>query len=91
MLMCEDLLVACAEITHGFLMNCLDVTMKIWPTETCDVTLVIWTIVTQQEQRVFEDLLFLVLDAEVLVDSEEVGWLEILEPFHGIISEDDEI
>lgn len=90
-LVCEDFLVACTEITHGLLVDRFDVTMKVRPPKTGDVTFVVWAVVSQKQQRVLEDFLFLVLDTEVLVDLEEVRWSEVFKSFHRVIGEDNEV
>jgi len=49
------------------MMNSLDVTMKVWPSQTSYIAARVWTIVPEQEDGIFEDLGFLVTDTEVIV------------------------
>jgi len=67
MLMGEDFLVPRAQIAHDLMMNGLDVTMQVWPTQTSYIATCIRTIVPEQKYSVFKDFGFLVTDAEVIV------------------------
>lgn len=44
----EDFLVSSAEITHDFLMYALDVSIEVWPAETCNITAFVRTVIPQK-------------------------------------------
>lgn len=64
--------------------------MQIWPAQTGNIAVLVRAVVSQQQDCVFEDLILLVLDAQVAVDLDEFVFLEILKSFVGRIGEDDE-
>lgn len=51
--MSEDFLVSRAKIAHYFVVLVLYMSVQIGPTETCDITFLIRTVVSEQENRVF--------------------------------------
>jgi hypothetical protein len=69
----------------------LDVTVQVWPAQTCHIAVFVWAIVSQQQHCVFENLVVLILDTEVFVRPSEVFLLEILISPHWIICEDYEV
>lgn len=87
--MSEDFLVPCAKIAHYFVVLVLYMSMQIGPTETCDVAVLIRTVVSEQEYCVLQDFIFLVLDAKIAVNLDELGFVEVLKALVARIGEDD--
>lgn len=89
MLVGKDLLVARAQIAHALLVRRLDVTVEIGPAEAGKVARGIGTIVSKEEDRVADNVLVGVFDANVSVDSSEIGSRVLFEFLVGIICKDD--
>lgn len=66
-------------------MLALYMAMQVRPPQTGHITVLVGTIVSKQQDSVFEDLVLLILDTQVLVDARKVILLEILEPSHRVI------
>lgn len=44
----KHFLIPCAEITHDLVVHTLDMPMQVWPSQTGDITVLVWTIVPKQ-------------------------------------------
>lgn len=89
MLVCENLLVSCAEIAHHLLMHTPHMAMQVRPSQACNIAVVIRTVVSQQQDRILENLRLLITDTQILVLAEEVPFLKVLVSFLGIVGKDD--
>jgi hypothetical protein len=65
----------------------LYVTVKVRPTQTSHITVLIGAIVPQQKHGIFKDLIVLILDTEIFVCPGEILLLELLEFPYRIIRE----
>jgi hypothetical protein len=74
---------------HHLSMLALHMAMQVRPSKTGDITVFIGAVVSQQQHRVFKDLIFLIMDSQVLVGPSKVFLLKFLKSPLGIISEDD--
>jgi hypothetical protein len=72
MLVCEHLLVSRAEITDLLVMYRPDVFMQIRPSQTRNITILIWTIVSQQQSRIFPDIIVLVSNPDVIITTRDI-------------------
>lgn len=87
-LMRKDLLIPSAKIAHDLLVYCANVTVQVGPAEASSITVRVWAIVAKKHNSVLKDLLLLIADAHVVVLSEEIIGLELLEPLLSIVCED---
>ena len=71
MFVSKDLLVPGAKIAHNLAMLPTNVPVEVRPTEALDVAVFIGTIVSQQQDRIVEDGIFLKLYSQVLINSGE--------------------
>lgn len=90
-LMSEDFLIPCAEITHDLTMLRSDMTMQIWPSQTRSLAIFVGTVVTEEKNGVFENDISLVLDTEVFVDLGKVTVEKVFELLGRVICKDDKI
>jgi hypothetical protein len=67
MFMSKDFLVSRTKIAHDFAMFGLDMSMEIWPAETCYITIFVWTVVAEQKYGILEYNFLLVFDTQVLI------------------------
>lgn len=70
-------------------MLALNMAMQVWPSETCYITVLVGAVVSKQQYGVLEDLIFLIMDSQVLVGTREIFLLKFLESTFRIIGEDD--
>jgi len=59
-------------------MLALDVTMQVRPTQASDITTPVRAVVPQQQYRVLENVIVLVLDSQIVIFLREIGIREIL-------------
>jgi hypothetical protein len=85
----EYFLVAGAEVAHALAMRRLDMAMQIGPAQAGKVARLVWTVVSQQEDGVTDNVLVCVLDADAAVGGGEVLVCVVLESLFGIVGEDD--
>ena len=88
-LVCKNLLVPRAEITHLLVMYAPDMAMQIWPSSRRSVASWFWAVVVQEVCRVRRDLLGAVFYADVVVLYCKVAVLVILEVLVWVLCEDD--
>lgn len=60
-------------------------TMQIRPTQAGYIAVLIGAIIPKQQNSVLEDLILLILDAQVFICPSKVLFLEILKASHGIV------
>lgn len=63
-------------------------TMQVRPTQTGYVAVLIRTIVSKQQNSILEDLILLILDAQIVIGPSKVLFLEILIAAHRIVGKD---
>ena len=85
----EHLLVAGTEVAHLLVVDTFDMAVQVGPAETGSIAGGVGAVVAQQEDSVFEDVLLLVVDTQVVVDMGKVLGLVVFEAFVGVIGEDD--
>lgn len=85
----EYFLVAGAEVAHALAMRRLDMAMQIGPAQAGKVARLVWTVVSQQEDGVTDNVLVCVLDADAAVGGGEVLVCVVFESLFGIVGEDD--
>ena len=90
MLVCKDLFVPGAKVTHAFMVSRLHVPMKIGPAETGKITGWLGAVVPQQKNGVTDNVLVGVLDSDVAVGRRNVFVRVFLESLLGIVCEYDE-
>ena len=56
----------------------LDMAMKVWPAQTRYIAVFVRTVVPQQQYRVLENVIVLVLDSQIVIFLREIGIREIL-------------
>jgi hypothetical protein len=88
-LMRENLLISCTEVTHNLVMQSLDVLMKIRPSKASNVAFLIGAVISQKQNSVFKNVWLFVFDPESVILSHKVCIREIFVSFRGIIGEDD--
>lgn len=88
-LVCKDLLVPRAEITHLLVVYAPDMAMQIWPSSRRSVASWFWAVVVQEVCRVRRDLLGAVFYADVVILYRKVAVLVILEVLVWVLCEDD--
>jgi hypothetical protein len=86
----KDFLVASTEIAHGFAMLTLDMSVEIWPAETCNITIIVGAVVAEKECCVFSDYVLFVLDSEVVIRPNEIFLVEVFEALVRVVSENNE-
>lgn len=69
-------------------MFALYMAMQVRPPQTSHITILVRTIVPEQQDSVFEDFVLLILNTQVLVDARKVILLEILESSYRVIGKD---
>lgn len=69
-------------------MLALDMTMEIGPSQASHVAFIVRTIVAEQQDRILENLILLIFDAEIVVRPGEVRVSELLEFLRRVIGED---
>ena len=72
-------------------MLALDVAMKVGPAKARTVTRFFGTVVPQKKGGVIADFLIVVLDAKRVVRGNNIGRLEILVTFVGVLRENDKL
>lgn len=71
-------------------MLALHMAMQVRPPQTSHITVLIRTVVPEQQDSIFKDFVLLILDTQVVVDASKVSLLEILEPSHRVVGKGDE-
>lgn len=85
----KDLLVARAQVAHALLVRRLDVPVQVGPAEAGKVAGGVGAVVAEQQDRVADNVLVGVLDANVGVDGGDVGVLVVFKAALGVVGEDD--
>jgi len=88
MLMGKDLLVASTQITKHFAVLLFDVAMQVGPSQACDIAVLIWTIIPEEKNGVFEDDVFFVLDPKVCVQSHKIRFGKLFISLGSIVRKD---
>lgn len=88
MLMGEDLLVACAQITHDLAMPGFDMTMQVRPSQAGNVTIFVRTVIPQKQDCILQDFVFFIFDAQVLINFDKVLVFKLLKLLLGLVCED---
>lgn len=89
MLVRKHLFIAGAEIAHALAMGSLDVSMEVGPAEAGKVARGVGAVVAEEQDRITDDVLVAVFDADVCIRRRDVGIRIILEPLLNIVGEDD--
>lgn len=61
--------------------------MQVRPSQASHITVLVWAIVPEQQDSIFEDIVLLILNTQVLVNARKVLLLEILERSHRVVGE----
>lgn len=85
----KDLFVARAQVAHALAVRCLDVAVEVGPAEAGEIARGVGAVVPEEEDRVADNVLVGVFDANVGVDGGEIGGLVVFKPFFGIVCKDD--
>lgn len=89
MLMCKDLLVPRAKITHNSLMHTPHMPVQVRPAHACDIASGLRTIVPQQQKRILKNLRLFVCDPKIVVLLEKVRLLVFLISLLALVREYD--
>ena len=90
MLVGKDFFVPRTEVAEYFVMRALDMAVKVWPTPTCNVAVVVWAVVPQEEKGICMNVFLGVFNSKRFVRLLEVSINEIFIPLVRIVCEDDE-
>ena len=90
MLVCKDLLVTSAEITHLLVVNRPHMAVEVWPAQSGEVAGVVRAVVPEKEDSIADDVFIGVPDTDVFVCTGDVVRSVILESFRIVIREDHE-
>ena len=88
-LMCEDLLISCAQVAHDLMMHIADMLVQIWPSKASCLAILLWTIVSKEQDRIVKNVRLLILDAEDLVNLFEIGVDEVFISLDVVVREYD--
>jgi hypothetical protein len=88
MLMSKDFLVASTQITKHFAVLLFDVAVQVRPSQACNIAVLIWTIVSEEENGVFKDDVFFVLDPKVHVQSHKIRLGKLFISLRSIVGKD---
>lgn len=86
-LMSEDFFVPRAQIAHRFSMLRSYMTVQIWPSQASCITILVRTIVSEQQDRIFENFVLLVLDTKVRVNLHKFRIIKLLKALVWRVSE----
>lgn len=89
MLVGKDLFAARAQVAHALPVCRLDVTVKVGPAQAGKVARGIGAVVSEEKDRVTDNVLVGVLDANVGVDGGEIGGFVVLEFLFCVVCKDD--
>ncbi len=86
----EDFLVTRAEVTHLLMVNGAHMSVEVWPAKTCKIARRIWTVITEQQNRVPDNVLVGIANPDVAVSARGIGVCVLFVALCGVVGEDHE-